>query len=167
MLLESSTVTHNVCSILRETALRLVLVRISSPPENILIFPHRNTMDVLIVEDNRDAAESLMELLEAVGCQVSIAASGEEGLKFYRRKKFGLVFMDLKMPGIGGATATQEIFHLDSNAKVIIVTANPIKNEISELEKIPVLAVLRKPFDPKIVLEMVKFESSQLNCSSN
>ena len=124
-------------------------------------------MDVLIVEDNRDAAESLTELLEAAGCQVSIATSGEEGLNFYRRKKFGLVFMDLKMPGIGGATATQEIFHLDSNPKVIIVTANPVKNDNSELDKIPVLAVFRKPFDPKIVLDMVKTESAQLNCSSD
>ena len=41
----------------------------------------------------------------------------------------------------------------------------PIKNEISKLEKIPVLAVLRRPFDPKVVLAMVKTESARFNNS--
>jgi signal transduction histidine kinase/DNA-binding response OmpR family regulator len=57
---------------------------------------------VLIVEDNRDAAETLGELLRLWGHQVTIAASGEEALGVITSYLPELILIDIGLPGIDG-----------------------------------------------------------------
>jgi PAS domain S-box-containing protein len=57
---------------------------------------------VLIADDNRDAAESLGELLELRGCDVALAGSGNEALEKGRQQKPHLVLLDIGMPGMNG-----------------------------------------------------------------
>jgi signal transduction histidine kinase len=63
---------------------------------------------VLIIEDLRDAAETLADLLEIWGCRTEIALNGLEGIR--RAQSFGpdVVICDLGLPGIDGfAVAAQ------------------------------------------------------------
>jgi len=48
-----------------------ILLRAPGAPESL----------VLVIEDNVDARETLKSLLEAYGCAVEAAATGEEGLQ--------------------------------------------------------------------------------------
>jgi PAS domain S-box-containing protein len=57
---------------------------------------------VLIIEDNRDAADSLRELLEIYGCTVAVAYTGSEGVEAARRFRPEVVFCDLGLPGMSG-----------------------------------------------------------------
>ena len=57
---------------------------------------------VLIVEDNRDAADSLRELLESSGCTVAVAYSGPEGVTLAPRFRPEVVLCDLGLPGLDG-----------------------------------------------------------------
>jgi signal transduction histidine kinase len=58
--------------------------------------------EVLVVEDNEDAADTLAMLLEAMGHRVSVARTGTQGLNMIGDKQPRLVFCDLGLPEIDG-----------------------------------------------------------------
>jgi signal transduction histidine kinase/CheY-like chemotaxis protein len=64
---------------------------------------------VLIVEDNRDAAESLRMLLEAYEYQVEVAYTGPDGVHVAREVKPGVVICDLGLPGLDGFGVAKEL----------------------------------------------------------
>jgi len=57
---------------------------------------------VLVVDDNHDAADTLAMLLEAEGCECQTAYSGEEALALAERELPDVVILDLCMPSMGG-----------------------------------------------------------------
>ena len=60
-------------------------------------------MKVLIVDDNRDVADSLGALLQLVlGCDVCIRYSGESALAIAGNYRPDAVVLDINMPGIDG-----------------------------------------------------------------
>lgn len=72
------------------------------------------SLRILIIEDNRDTAESMRMLLELSGHEVATADSGLEGLARFRQFQPGVVLCDIGLPGgINGfevaATIRQEV----------------------------------------------------------
>jgi len=57
---------------------------------------------VLIIEDNRDSATSLRDLLELYGCEVALAHTGPEGLELARRTRPEVIVCDIGLPGMDG-----------------------------------------------------------------
>jgi PAS domain S-box-containing protein len=57
---------------------------------------------VLIVEDNVDAAETLLELLEIWGHEVRLAHSGPDGLDAAREFLPDVILLDIGLPGMNG-----------------------------------------------------------------
>jgi PAS domain S-box-containing protein len=64
---------------------------------------------VLIVEDNADAAESLMILLELLGLQVRTAHDGSAALDAARASRPDLMLIDIGLPGMDGYELAAEI----------------------------------------------------------
>jgi PAS domain S-box-containing protein len=61
-----------------------------------------NRLRILVVEDNRDAANSLRVLLELLGHQVAVAYSGPEGVSAARQERPDVVLCDIGLPGLNG-----------------------------------------------------------------
>jgi PAS domain S-box-containing protein len=84
-----------------ELIVRLPLERpvpaINSDP--VLSAPANGSARVLVIEDNRDAAESLRMLLTLAGHQVSVAHSGQLGLNLARQTPPDIVLCDIGLPG--------------------------------------------------------------------
>lgn len=64
---------------------------------------------VLLAEDNRINQLVARRMLERLGCQVRVAADGEEALAAIREQRFDLVLMDCQMPGVDGYEAARRI----------------------------------------------------------
>jgi len=64
---------------------------------------------VLVVDDNRDSAQSLAALLETLGCQVALAYDGEEALRRGREFQPEAVLLDLGMPRLNGFEACERM----------------------------------------------------------
>jgi PAS domain S-box-containing protein len=64
---------------------------------------------VLVVDDNRDAANSLGMLLEAMGAQVSVVHSGPDALDAFARFAPSLVLLDIGMPEMDGYEVARRI----------------------------------------------------------
>jgi CheY-like chemotaxis protein len=61
-----------------------------------------STADLLVVEDDRDAAEALAEVLRDAGHRVRLALDGEEGLGLLEEVPPDVVLLDVEMPVLTG-----------------------------------------------------------------
>jgi len=64
---------------------------------------------ILIVDDNRDAAESLGLLLQMLGANVLVADDGPSALRAVGTFRPGVVMLDLGMPGMDGFEVASRI----------------------------------------------------------
>jgi len=64
---------------------------------------------VLVIDDNRDAADSTAMLLGVLGAQPHVAYDGESGLAAIRTWRPDLVLLDLDMPGMDGFEVARRI----------------------------------------------------------
>ena len=76
---------------------------------------------VLIVDDNRDAAESLGMLLEMDNCSVSLAYDGMQALEALDTFKPDLALLDIGMPGMDGYELARRIRATPMGGKVLLV----------------------------------------------
>lgn len=64
---------------------------------------------VVVVDDNRDAADTLAMLLESIGCEVRTAYDGAEALRVAADFRPDLMLLDLGMPGLDGRTVCHRL----------------------------------------------------------
>jgi DNA-binding response OmpR family regulator len=64
---------------------------------------------VLVVDDDRDIADSLCELLQLAGYRTLVAYDGDEGVALALRERPGVAILDLHMPRVGGVLACTRI----------------------------------------------------------
>jgi signal transduction histidine kinase len=64
---------------------------------------------ILVVDDNRDAVESLARLLELLGNQVEVAYDGDTAVRAVPRFNPDVALPDIGMPGLDGYTAARAI----------------------------------------------------------
>jgi CheY-like chemotaxis protein len=74
-------------------------------PDDALAPPRR----VLVVDDNRDAADSLGLLLKVLGAEVRVARDGAEALEAYSAYDPAVVLLDIGMPGMDGYEVARRI----------------------------------------------------------
>jgi signal transduction histidine kinase/CheY-like chemotaxis protein len=67
------------------------------------------TGSVLVVDDNQDAADSLGELLGAMGLGVQVAYSGEQALQAAAGRHFDAAVLDIGMPGMDGCDLARRL----------------------------------------------------------
>jgi signal transduction histidine kinase/CheY-like chemotaxis protein len=69
----------------------------------------KQSLRVLVVEDNPVNSRFTQRYLEKRGHAVDVAANGELGVEAFRQKAFDLVLMDVQMPVMDGLQATEAI----------------------------------------------------------
>jgi DNA-binding response OmpR family regulator len=103
-------------------------------------------LNILVVDDNQDFAESIAELLEDSGHQVSVEFDGEGATEAYRTELFDLCLMDLKLPGIDGIEAMRSIRTSRPEAQVLIMTGHARPTDVDRAFDEGALTVMTKPF---------------------
>ena len=102
---------------------------------------------ILIVEDETIMRESLRDWLTDGGYQVETAEEGEEALKTIAERDFGIVILDLRLPGKDGIEVLREARVRRPQLKGIIITAYPSVQTAVEALKEGAVDYLPKPFD--------------------
>ncbi|HYG63832.1 MAG TPA: response regulator, partial [Thermoanaerobaculia bacterium] len=64
---------------------------------------------VLVVEDNRDAAETLGDLLRIFGHEVELAHTGPDGIEAARGFHPEVVLCDIGLPGMDGYAVAEQL----------------------------------------------------------
>ncbi|MBC8031987.1 MAG: response regulator [Pyrinomonadaceae bacterium] len=113
---------------------------------------------VLVVDDELAVREVLRESLEAEGCDVVVAESGEMALKLYDAAEGNLdvVFTDIGMPEMSGWELAREIRKRSDTIPLAIVSGWADAISCDDRQAISADWVVAKPFDIETIAEIAK-----------
>ncbi len=109
----------------------------------------------LIVDDNREFAENLAEIVRDRGDEVTVAGDGAEAVALARETRYDALLTDMRMPGMGGAQLVHEIRRVDPGLAAIVVTAYVADDDLEAARREGLLAVLPKPVPVERLLRLV------------
>ena len=78
---------------------------------------------LLVVDDDTAALESLLQIFEIEGFEVTGVSDGTAALEALRADEYGVVLSDLRMPGMDGMDLLKTIKTLKPDTEVVIMTA--------------------------------------------
>ena len=113
---------------------------------------------VLLVEDNLDNQVIYRMILEHYGYEVIEAGDGRAGVELAREQRPDLVLMDISLPVMDGWDATRILKGdpVTAGIPVIALTAHALRSDEAKAHEIGFDAFIRKPAEPKLVLQTVQ-----------
>jgi len=78
--------------------------------------------NILIVDDEETIGIGMSEMLRDAGFEASYVTSGEKAVEAMSLHRYGLVFMDMVMPGMDGLETFRSIKKLNPDARVVLFT---------------------------------------------
>lgn len=103
---------------------------------------------ILIVDDEKNIRLTMSQSLEPLEIPVQTAVNGEEALQKLKDGQFGMVFLDLRMPGIDGMEVLRRIKEDWPKIRVVIITAHGTIESAVEAMKLGAVDFIQKPFSP-------------------
>ena len=133
------------------SSIRYAISQESAAPANV-------GSGILCVDDDKEILTFITRCLEPEGYTVDTCGSGEEAIEKVRTRQYGLVLLDLAMPGLDGWETARRIRSDTSltGIRLYVVTAKPIENNKALLEEIGIDGYLLKPFRPDDLIEVVR-----------
>jgi two-component system, response regulator PdtaR len=109
----------------------------------------------LVVDDNRDFAENLAEILRDRGDEVVVAEDGREAAAAVEGRRFDAILTDMRMPLMGGAELVHEIRRTDPGLPAMVITAHAGDDALEAARREGLLAVLGKPVEISRLLALL------------
>ncbi|MFI5395608.1 MAG: response regulator [Candidatus Binatia bacterium] len=103
---------------------------------------------VLVVDDEEMIRWSIQQTLGLVGYEVVGAGTGTEGIALCRQLHPAVVFLDMRLPDVDGATVLKHINEgSEATPAVIVMTAFEEDCSATEAARLGACKYLRKPFN--------------------
>ena len=111
-------------------------------------------MDIAVVDDERMIREQICGLIEnqVLDCRIKSYSSGEEIVA--SGKRFDIIFLDIKVGGMGGIETARRLREKNSEAVLIFVTG--IKEYVFEALDLYAFQYLLKPINEKKFAEVLE-----------
>jgi two-component system response regulator HydG len=106
-------------------------------------------LKVLVVDDELIVRESLKGWLEKFGFVVEAVEDGPTALERLDSEGFGLLFVDIKMPGMDGIELLKAVKEDQPDVMVVMITAHGSIESAIDAMKAGASDYLMKPFDPE------------------
>lgn len=100
---------------------------------------------ILIIDDESINAETIMDTLEDVNYQVSLAANAQEAKALIEDQSFDLVMMDVWMPGQDGMSLLEEWINADFSTPIVMMSGHAEHNDVVKAIKLGAVDFLKKP----------------------
>jgi len=107
----------------------------------------QKNIKVLVVDDEKDFANTLAQRLKLRNLKVNTAYDGEQALAKLQGEEQDVVVLDLKMPGMDGMEVLHEIKKVYPNIQVIILTGHGTDKDEEEAKRLGGFDFLNKPAD--------------------
>ncbi len=113
---------------------------------------------IIIAEDCEIVQHMLQKILTRHGINIlGVADNGLDAVELFKRHRPGLTLMDLYMPIMDGIEATKRILDHDSDAKVLILTADNEKGTVVKALQAGASEYITKPVDARTLLRVIKY----------
>ncbi len=102
---------------------------------------------VLVVDDEQVMQDVMRDILQEAGYEVDVADNGQKALEQLKKKVYGLVFADVRMPKMDGMEFLRRAKHLTPELDVILMTGFASVDIAVEAMKLGALDFITKPFN--------------------
>jgi signal transduction histidine kinase len=109
--------------------------------------------NVLVVDDNRDLAENIAEILATLGARVVLASSAEEALARAGEGPLDLALVDVRLPDLDGNELLARLRALSPVTPVVLITGDATIESAVSAVRHGAFSYLLKPFAPQDLLE--------------
>lgn len=107
---------------------------------------------ILLLEDDNLLAQTLQELLESEGYEITLANSGNEAIDASYDNSFDLYIFDINLPDINGLELLKSLRDADDTTQTIFISALADLNSISKAFEVGAYDYIKKPFFPEELL---------------
>jgi DNA-binding NtrC family response regulator len=111
---------------------------------------------ILLVEDEAVVRESVRDWLVDDGYDVECVETGEEALVRIAKEDFGVLVLDLRLPGVDGLQVFEQAKNLKPKTKGIMITAYPSIETRDKARRLGLLDYLPKPFKVEDLEKTIK-----------
>jgi len=112
--------------------------------------------NILVVDDEPVARQSLSEILRLEGYAVNSVPNGQAAVEYVRTHPIELIIVDLRMPGMDGLEVIQVVNQISPETEVILLTAFGTTESAIQALRLRVHDYLLKPAPPSAVVNSVK-----------
>lgn len=112
--------------------------------------------DILIVEDKESFGNMLKASLEDTAISVQLAKDGRQALRLFKKEKFEIAVIDMRLPDIDGIDLLREFRKSDTDTKFVIMSAFGTIERAVEAMKLGAYDFLTKPFDVEQLIALVQ-----------
>jgi two-component system, NtrC family, nitrogen regulation response regulator NtrX len=113
-------------------------------------------MKVLIIDDERTIRNTLKDILEFEGHDITLAADGKEGLDTALGSNFDVIFCDIKMPGMDGVEVLEKLIENGVDSSVVMISGHGSIDTAVECIKKGAFDFIQKPLDLNRILITLK-----------
>jgi CheY-like chemotaxis protein len=119
--------------------------------------PVAESKRILVVDDNRDSADSLALLLMAEGYQVDTAYDGAEAIRLADANRPQIVLLDIQMPRLSGYDIVRELRRYERAPRPHLIAVSAWGQESDKLaaKQAGFDQHLTKPVDPAQLVELL------------
>lgn len=116
---------------------------------------------ILIVDDMEVNLAVAKNLLKRTKIKIDTALSGQEAIRLCQEKKYDIIFMDHRMPGMEGTEAMKKIHELPSGnpneeTPIIVLTANAVAGSREKFMEEGFDDYIPKPINPPELEKLIK-----------
>ncbi len=112
--------------------------------------------NILVVDDEPVARQSLSEILRLEGYAVNSVPNGQAAVEFVRTHPVELMIVDLRMPGMDGLEVVQVVNQISPETEIVLLTAFGSTESAIQALRLRIHDYLLKPAAPTQVLASVK-----------
>ncbi|MBQ0005799.1 MAG: sigma-54-dependent Fis family transcriptional regulator [Alistipes sp.] len=113
-------------------------------------------MRILIIDDERSIRNTLKEILEFEGHEITLAEDGESGISAASEGNFDAIFCDIKMPKMDGIEVLEKIYAQGIDSAVIMISGHGSIDTAVECIKKGAFDFIQKPLDLNRILITLK-----------
>ena len=113
-------------------------------------------MRILVVEDEKEIAEGLQEVLHRAGYESDAVHDGNAGLDYIRTQIYDLVLLDIMLPGMNGLDVLKTAKSEGIKTPIIILTARSMVDDKIDGFEYGADDYLTKPFDSRELLARIR-----------
>lgn len=110
---------------------------------------------VLVVDDDPEVRKLLVTALRPRALVIDEAPGGRQAIELLRENAYGVVLLDLLMPEVDGFDVLHAIDDRVTSSPIVLVVSGAERRLLDQLNSTKIHGVVRKPFDPHEVAEVV------------
>lgn len=108
---------------------------------------------VLVIDDDEGVRRAYQRSLQTVHCDVEAVSNGEDALRMLAHRRFDVLLLDLRMPGMDGMSVLQAAKQTAPASQVIVITGYPTVESAKQAVRLGAYDYLAKPVGPADVIK--------------